>query len=558
MSKRIPAETLIMLKNNMDVLPARSSERRKLIQDVADFHGISTHSVWRALRAQQVPHSARRSDMNKPRILPEDEMHKYCEIIAALQRRTRNKKGRHLSTSGCIRLLEGPGVITPDGLVKVDPKLLKRSTVNRYLKQMGYDQNSLAIETPWIRFQAEHSNECWQFDFSPSDLKKLKAQSVGKKDDRTLMIASVVDDRSGACYQEYHYVLGEDVMTALKFFFAAMSPKPHKDNPFCGIPKILVLDNGPVAKSLVFKRVMELLGVELRVNSPASKEPRKTAARAKGKVERPFRSIKDSFETLYRFHEPESLEEANEWLRTYLSKYNALDHRSENHSRIEDWVLNAPNEGIRAMCSWDKFCSFVREPETRKVGGDACVSADGVRFQLLPDMACQTVTLLWGLLDDQLFVEFQGEKSGPYFPCSGPIPLNAFRKQKKTNFEKRADRIDDLAKKLSIPKSALFGESSFSRNLLNNSQTVTMDTPPSIPFEDCGRSGLTQYKNRIEAKSAIARMLGYPLCKLSSEQMANVNQILEESLDKEKVQSSIHEYFESNKNNKGDPPCTEK
>jgi hypothetical protein len=32
----------------------------------------------------------------------------------------------------------------------------------------------------------------------------------------------VVDDRSGVMYQEYHYVYGEDTMTALKFFFNAM------------------------------------------------------------------------------------------------------------------------------------------------------------------------------------------------------------------------------------------------------------------------------------------------------------------------------------------------
>lgn len=361
------------------------------------------------------------------------------------------------------------------------------------------------------------------------------------------MIASIVDDRSGVCYQEYHYVLGEDAMTALKFFFAAMSPKPHKGNPFSGIPKVLVLDNGPVSKSKVFLRVMDQLGVEIRINSPASKEPRKTAARAKGKVERSFRTVKDSLETLYRFHEPESLEEANEWLRTYLIKYNADDHRSESHSRMDDWVKNAPKEGIRAMCSWDKFCSFVREPDTRVVEGDACVSVDGIKYQLLPEMACNSVTLLWGLFDDELYVTFNGEKTGPYYPCSGPIPLNAFRKQKKTSFEKRADRVDDLASKLSIPRSALSGESSFSRNLLRDSQSVSLDLPPSIPFEEARNDVNVEFKNAIEAKSAIARMLGFPLCKLSQEQMAKVNDILKESLEKEEVLAKIRAYFDSEK-----------
>ena len=61
-----------------------------------------------------------------------------------------------------------------------------------------------------------------------SDLKKLDTDAL----DRTLMLASVVDDRSGVCYQEYHYVQGEDATTALRFLFNAMAPKPHGDCPF--------------------------------------------------------------------------------------------------------------------------------------------------------------------------------------------------------------------------------------------------------------------------------------------------------------------------------------
>ncbi len=44
------------------------------------------------------------------------------------------------------------------------------------------------------------------------------------------MIYSVADDRSGAAYQEYHCIYGEDVEAALRFMFAAMSPK--KDAQF--------------------------------------------------------------------------------------------------------------------------------------------------------------------------------------------------------------------------------------------------------------------------------------------------------------------------------------
>ncbi len=51
---------------------------------------------------------------------------------------------------------------------------LKKATVNRYLRQWGYDRTTLRRQPPAVRFQAEYSNEeCWQFDLRPSDLKEL-------------------------------------------------------------------------------------------------------------------------------------------------------------------------------------------------------------------------------------------------------------------------------------------------------------------------------------------------------------------------------------------------
>ena len=32
----------------------------------------------------------------------------------------------------------------------------------------------LQVQPPFVRFQAQHSNECWQFDFSHSDFKFFK------------------------------------------------------------------------------------------------------------------------------------------------------------------------------------------------------------------------------------------------------------------------------------------------------------------------------------------------------------------------------------------------
>ena len=97
-----------------------------------------------------------------------------------------------------------------------------------------------------------------------------------------LMLYSVVDDRSGVCYQEYRCVYGEDAESALRFLFNAMSEKKIEGFNFQGLPQMLYLDNGPIAKSRVFQNVMEYLGVKVVTHLPQSQDKRRTTARSKG------------------------------------------------------------------------------------------------------------------------------------------------------------------------------------------------------------------------------------------------------------------------------------
>jgi hypothetical protein len=78
--------------------------------------------------------------------------------------------------------------------------------------------------------------------------------------EQTLMLFSVVDDRCGVTYQEYRCVYGEDVCAALRFLFHSGGIKASPDFSMQGIPLMLYLDNGPIARSQVFLRVMRWLG----------------------------------------------------------------------------------------------------------------------------------------------------------------------------------------------------------------------------------------------------------------------------------------------------------
>lgn len=539
--QQIPDFALVSLRQRLDTLPSRCSERRQLIAQTANLYGISSVTLYRLLQEHSRPKSLRRADRGQPRKLSQTEMEKYCEIIAAFKIRTSNKKGRHISTSRAIELLEEHRVNTPDGFVQPNQGILTKTTVNRYLKAWGYDTERMTRQPPSVRFQADDSNDCWHFDLSPSDLKHIKQPAWVEpgRGNPLLMLYSIVDDRSGMCYQEYHCVYGEDVEAALRFLFNAMTAKTSDNSPFQGIPATIYADNGPISKSQVFQNVLSCLGIKLMTHMPKGSDGRRVTARSKGKVERPFRTVKEAHETLYHFHQPETETEANQWLHKYLLNYNDQPHRSESHSRMEDWLQNIPKSGLRAMCNWERFCTFAREPQRRKVGGDARVLVEGVAYEVDPDLASETVILWWGLFDNELYVERDEQRYGPYYPVDGPIPLHRYRKFKKSRTQERADRIAVLAKQLDLPRSALTGNTDL-HFVVDDFLTPTLVINP---FQDPDPYQEFTYPTTLMAKRAIADYLGQPLAKLDLEQRDFISALVEETLTKKVIMERVRQYF---------------
>lgn len=540
MVSAVPIEALATLRRRLAALPARHSDRRLLMDSTAQLYAISRATLYRLLREDRRPKDAYRSDRGGTRAMPADEIERLCEIVAAMKIRTTNRKGRHLSTVRVLELLEKHGVDTPNGFMKLEQGRITASTLNRHLSRLGYDHERMIREPPAVRFQAEHSNTIWHFDMSPSDLKQLKAPPWIDPDRQgapTLMLFSVVDDRSGVAYLEYRCVYGEDAESALKFLFTAMSPKANEGGPFQGIPSTLHLDNGSVAKSAVFKRVMESLGVEVITHLPAGSDGRRTTARSKGKVERPFRTIKEAHETLYHFHEPETEAEANLWLARFIITYNGGDHRTEPHSRIDDWLAHLPADGVRQMCAWERFCAFAREPERRLVGIDCRLTVAGVAYEVDPELAGETVVVWWGLFDQELWVERGDERFGPFPPVGSPIPLHRYRKHRKSRREIRADQVAALADKLVLPRATVSGEDG-----------VVMIRPAATavtvrPFRDPDPFHELTFASPLAARRAIADAVRRPLAKLSDDDRAFIDALLARTLARAEVLAAVRDHF---------------
>jgi hypothetical protein len=150
-------------------------------------------------------------------------------------------------------------------------------------------------------------------------------------------------------------------------------------------------------------------------------------------------------------------------------------------------------------------------------------------------MAGESVILLWGLFDDELFVEFDGERFGPYRPVSGPIPLHRYRAFKRSQADQRAARIRSLAGQLGLPIAALSG------NDVRLAAPELSAAMPRQPFDTEAHE--YHYPTVIVAKLAIAGELATPLAKLAPEDKAFIDQVLAETLTRRIVLAKVRDYF---------------
>lgn len=72
---------------------------------------------------------------------------------------------------------------------------------------------------------------------------------------------------------------------------------------------------------------------------------------------------------------------------------------------------------------------------------------------------------------------------------------------------------------------------------------MQLEKPNSIPFDDNPFLQTATFKSKLDAKTAIADYLGKPLSRLTDLQMAAINTILDESLDKKTVLEKTRAYF---------------
>ncbi|MBI2566311.1 MAG: transposase family protein [Candidatus Schekmanbacteria bacterium] len=550
---KIPDEAIERLGKQLEMLSPRDAQRAALVRQLAESYGCQPVTVWRYLaRRNPEPTRRKRCDAERPHHQDHEEFLRWINIVAAIKYASKNRDGAHLSTADAIvRGERGFRDRQTGEWVQLPAGRLKRASVDHWLRKLALNKPA-QWESSAVRFGATAPNEFWQFDISVSDAYYLDDndhlaedrswRDAGQRRPR-LMLYCVIDDFSRVEFMEYNLGHGEDVETGLRFLFHAMAPKADPSFPFQGVPKALYMDNGPIAKSAVFLRVMKRLGVKIQLHEPPSRAKVRTAARSKGKIERSFRTFHSSFESLFRFHLPSTLREASQYLAAHVLNVAYSKHPLWDEKRIDTWYQNLEN--IRCLCSWEEFIDLAREPESRLVSNEYRVRYDGESYALNEELAGKHCDLkgkkveVWkGLFDSGLYVRTaDGAIYGPLKPTPLERPLGDFHGRKRV-VDGGREKVIELSKRIELPKESLFidrrSEADQRRRFIVSGAVMRPESA----------TGALYFVNAHLAKGAIIEEFRISLGSLSREQRQEIDALLARTLRRDEVMAQVKEMLD--------------
>jgi hypothetical protein len=143
-----------------------------------------------------------------------------------------------------------------------------------------------------------------------------------------------------------------------------------------------------------------------------------------------------------------------------------------------------------------------------------------------------------GLFDQELFVEFEGKRFGPYQPTRGAVPLYRYRKYQKSRADERLDKVVQLADQLGLPRAAVSGGD---RPLPSLPPAAASMQVPRTPFPEPTTD--VAFPTPLAAKFAISVQLSRPLGSLPESDRAFIDSLLTETLDRDIVAARVREHF---------------
>lgn len=285
-----------------------------------------------------------------------------------------------------IKKLRLAKIIGPD-----DP--VNKATIYRFLRHEDLTKASEdAVDRR--RFETEHSNQVWQCDVLHGPMVFVDGSPTLKK---TYLMA-IIDDHSRLIVHAQFY-LSEAFETLKEALRAAVSTR--------GIPQKFYVDNGACYRSEQLDRILASLGIALSHSRPYRPQGR-------GKVERWFKNIRDSFLPMLP-SEPLPLRALNERLDGFVDEYNNSEHSS---------IKETPYQRYRQDLSCvrpapERLMDYFRHHEYRRVKKDRTVQLQRRVFEVSAKLIDKTVDLFFHTeTPDIVEVQYQGLSYGRAVPLN--------------------------------------------------------------------------------------------------------------------------------------------
>jgi transposase InsO family protein len=275
----------------------------------------------------------------------------------------------------------------------LDPERVARTTFARLCKRYELlKPDAQATDKRRLAFAKAHSNEMWQADtmFGPyvGDAKS-KAQSK---------LIAFLDDASRVCCHAEFFV-AENTDTLIAALRAALYKR--------GVPESLYVDNGSIYSS------KEITQICARIGCLLCHAPVRDGA-AKGKIERFFRTVRESF--LTRALELCSVEALNrQFTRWVEDEYNAKTHSSLGMRPIDRFGLDLRR--IRFLPPSEVTDELFFVEQDRTVLADNTFSLKAVRYEAPRDLRSRKIQVRFDRKrKSRVVVYFKGERQGDARP----------------------------------------------------------------------------------------------------------------------------------------------
>lgn len=313
----------------------------------------------------------RRSDRGGARNLSPDDKDYILEI---------RKKSLHMPVSVFYEQLIAHGEITKSQV--------SYATINRLLKKhklAGRNHRSFHPEKERKRFAYDTVNVLWQADLSHGPY-----LSINGKAKKTFLIAYIDDCSRLVPYAQF--------FTSEKF--DGLREVTREALIRRGKPKIIYADNGKIYRSETLQYACAQLGITLAHTQPYD-------PKAKGKIERLFKTIQTRFYPLLKSDPVHSLEELNERFWEWLEvDYHRKEHASLN-GKTPHQIFQSQLDDIRFMEDLSILDTIFLKRAERKVKLDGTITLDKRLYEVPSQYVGQTIEVR---MDKQAVYVFEDGK----------------------------------------------------------------------------------------------------------------------------------------------------